>query len=114
MPHCPNCASQVDIEPAYKAYNFRGVFVRGQGVRCRNCDTILEFSQWRVLAVKFIPCLLLVPFIWYRDTTVAMRIVIVTLAVGPLLVTTFRCFPDLFQLRIPDPKRKVSSDDELR
>ena len=53
MPHCPNRNAQVDIEPAYRAYNLRGVFVRGQGVRCRSCDTILEFSQWRVLAVKF-------------------------------------------------------------
>ena len=113
MPHCPNCASQVDIAPAYKAYNFRGIFVRGQGVRCRSCDTILEFSQWRVVAVKSAPFLLFVPFIWYRDTTVAARIVIVILAVGPLLITTLRLFPGLFQLRIPDPKRRVNSDDEL-
>ena len=113
MPHCPNCNAQVDIEPAYRAYNLRGVFVRGQGVRCRSCATILEFSQWRVFAVKFAPLLLLVPFIWYRDTTLAMRILIATLAVGPFLVTTIRFFPNLYQLKIPNPKREVRSDDGL-
>ena len=84
MPHCPNCDAQIDIEPAYRANNLRGVFV---------------------------PFLLLVPFIWYRDTTLAMRILIATLAVGPFLVTTIRFFPNLYQLKIPNPKREVRSDD---
>lgn len=114
MPRCPNCKSDVDIKPAYEEYNFRGIFVRGQGVRCRGCDTILEFSQWRILAVKIAPFLLLIPFIWYRETTVPMRIIIAALAVGPFLVTTFRLFPNLFELRIPDHNRDVHSDDELR
>lgn len=113
MPECPSCNSQVDIEPAYKAYNFRGVFVRGQGARCRNCGTILEVSQWRALLVRFAPFILLVPFIWYRDTTVAMRIVILVFALGPFLVTMFHLIPGLYQLKMPGPERDVSSDDDL-
>jgi hypothetical protein len=113
MPLCPKCNSQVDIGPAYRAYNWRGVFVRGQGVRCRGCETVLEFSQWRALVVKFAPVLLLVPFVWYRDTSVPMRLVVAALVVGPFLITTIRLFPSLFELKIPSRDRNVLSDDEL-
>lgn len=113
MPQCPKCSSQVDIRPAYEAYNLRGIFVRGQGVRCRSCDAVLEFSQWRLLAVKFAPFLLLVPFIWYRDTTVPMRVVVAALVVGPLFLTSVRLFQGLFDLKIPSQNRKVCTDDEL-
>ncbi len=112
-PQCPNCGSTVDIRPAYKAYNYKGAFPKGQGVRCRACKSILKFSRTRAYLVKFLPTLLLIPFIWYRDTSVMLRTVVGIIAVGPLLISSAFLFPQLFDLRAAEPFEDIESDDEL-
>ena len=113
MTECPLCSSNVDIKPALNAYGFHGVLARGQGVRCRSCYTTLELFAWRLLLIQFAPFLLLVPFYWYRDSTVLLRIFVAVFAIAPLLVTSLHFFPSLYRLKVASAGRKVRPDDEL-
>lgn len=113
MPLCPNCSAPVDIEPAFTTHNVRGLMPRGRGVRCRTCNTVLEFSQWRAFAVKFAPFLLFIAFASRSESTMFERAIVGALAFGPFLVTALKFFPGLYRLRVPAPGREVTPDDEL-
>ena len=113
LPICPKCSAHVDIKPAWKTLSIKGTFAKGQGVRCRNCDTVLEFSQWRLVLVRFAPILLLVPFIWYRDSSQALRIVVSILVLGTFLPTFVWPITRLFELKVPEPFSDIRSDDEV-
>ena len=111
MPECPRCGSEVDLRPVWRQYAWRGLFIKGQGVRCRSCDTVLAISQRRAIVVRLVPILLLVPFIWYPDSPPWLRVVVGVAVIVSFFAPMLRLFPALFSLQKAGPFDDVRDDD---
>ena len=113
LPQCPRCNAAVDLKPTLDQIGITGVIPKGYGVRCPGCGNTLKFSQWRVLALRFLPFLVLVPFAWYPNSPMALRIIAVIIALGPGIASYIRPPYNLFEPSVAEPFENLEVIDDL-
>lgn len=87
------------------------MFPAGQGVRCRQCETVHKVSQRRLLASRVAPLLLLLPFLWIEDSPVWLRAVVGAAVLLVFFAPILRPIPGLYSLEEAGPFDDIRDDD---